>query len=264
MIACGAAARGEIVGWFAPDYKRLSEAYEQIARILEPITKRSNKMEGIIRTVHGDGHIEFWTLQDESAGRSRKYHKVIIDEAAFTKPNMMAIWERSIEPTLLDYTGKCLVISNTNGIAEDNFLYQICEPDEKRPPGIPGANHGFVEFHATSSQATIYSSAIVGSPGGNGNWGGIVQQVTNIQTLTSKDGTVPCGCFEFGPSTSGAVDASGVADYNAVFQAVTSDPLFGFLCWALDTVGPNLMVNSTTSLVTGWGTAAAAQIALNT
>jgi hypothetical protein len=151
-IACDGAAKGQIIGWFAPDSKRLSEAYAEIADTLRPITKRSSKMEGIIRTVKGDGHIDFWTLLDESAGRSRKYHKVIIDEAAFTKPNMMQIWERSIEPTLLDYTGKCLVISNTNGVSEDNFLHQICEPDDIRPPGAPGKNYGFVEFHAPSRE----------------------------------------------------------------------------------------------------------------
>jgi hypothetical protein len=150
VIACDAAIKGKIVGWFAPDYKRLSEAYAEIADTLLPVTKRSSKMEGIIRTINGEGHIDFWTLLDESAGRSRKYHVVIIDEAAFTKPNMMAIWERSIEPTLLDYTGKCLVVSNTNGVAEDNFLHQICEPDHIRAPGEPGHNYGFVEFHAPS------------------------------------------------------------------------------------------------------------------
>jgi hypothetical protein len=151
MVACKGAWNGELVGWFAPDYKRLSEAYEQIVHVLKPIILRSNKMEGIIRT-EGGGQIEFWTLLDEQAGRSRKYHTVIIDEAAFTKPNMMAIWERSIEPTLLDYTGKCLVISNTNGVSEDNFLYQICEPDDKRPLGTPGKNFDFVEFHAPSKE----------------------------------------------------------------------------------------------------------------
>ena len=70
-------------------------------------------------------------LEDENAGRSRKYHRVIIDEGAFTKPKQMIdTWERSIMPTLLDYNGRALVMSNTSGIDPDNFLYAICH--EKR------------------------------------------------------------------------------------------------------------------------------------
>ena len=149
IISCDGAIKGQLIGWFAPDYKRLSEAYNEIVNTIEPVKMSSSKMEGAIRTIRG-GRIDFWTLLDESAGRSRKYHKVIIDEAAFTKPNMMGIWEKAIEPTLLDYSGKCIVTSNTNGIAEDNFLYQICEPDAKRKPGEPGPRYGFTEFHATS------------------------------------------------------------------------------------------------------------------
>lgn len=162
VIACDAAMKGKIIGWFAPDYKRLVETYAEIESTLEPVTRQASQMKGIIRTIKGDGHIDFWTLLDESAGRSRKYHIVIIDEAAFTKPNMMAIWERSIEPTLLDYSGKCLVISNTNGIAEDNFLHQICEPHDIRPPGTPGKRYGFVEFHAPSHDNPYVPSHRVG------------------------------------------------------------------------------------------------------
>jgi hypothetical protein len=37
-IACDGAAKGQIIGWFAPDYKRLSEAYAEIADTLRPIS----------------------------------------------------------------------------------------------------------------------------------------------------------------------------------------------------------------------------------
>ena len=73
------------------------------------------------------------------AGRA-EYHRVIINEAAFTNPNMMDIWEKSIKPTLLDYGGSALVLSNTNGIDAQNFFWRICNQPE----------HGFVEYHAPS------------------------------------------------------------------------------------------------------------------
>lgn len=140
-IAADRAIKGGLVGWFAPDYKRLSEAYHEIVNVMAPVLSASSKVDGVIRTITG-GRIDFWTLEDESAGRSRKYHLAIIDEAAFTKPNMMDIWRKSIQPTLLDYKGKALVMSNTNGIDSENFFWRVCNEPE----------HGFVQYHAPSRQ----------------------------------------------------------------------------------------------------------------
>jgi hypothetical protein len=110
-----------------------------IADTLDPVKKRSSKTEGMIQTING-GRVEFWSLEDENAGRSRKYHRVIFDEFAFTKPKTIEIWRRSVRPTLVDYRGRALVMSNTNGIDADNAFYEICHNPE----------HGFVQFHAPS------------------------------------------------------------------------------------------------------------------
>lgn len=138
VLASDAAIKRSPVGWFAPSYKVLSEAYNEIADLLHPIRSSASKIDGVFRTTTG-GRIDFWTLENERAGRSRKYKLVIIDEGAFTKSNMMSIWEQAIKPTLLDLGGKCIVASNTNGVDPENFLYQICH-DEK---------YGFAQFHAT-------------------------------------------------------------------------------------------------------------------
>lgn len=137
-IVCDDVARGELVGWFAPDYKTSSEAYNEMEEILEPIKKSPSRQGSVLRTRTG-GRMDFWTLDNERAGRSRKYHRVVIDEAAFTdNETMMGIWEKSIKPTLLDYGGRALVLSNTNGIDTTNFFWRIC--NEK--------SYGFAEFHA--------------------------------------------------------------------------------------------------------------------
>jgi hypothetical protein len=125
------------VGWFVPQYKILAEAYNEIADILHPIKENASKIDGIYR-VAGGGRIDFWTLENERAGRSRKYHTVIIDEAAFTKPNMLHIWNTSIKPTLLDYGGDAWVLSTPNGMNDDNFFYRIGEDPELN----------FVDHHA--------------------------------------------------------------------------------------------------------------------
>lgn len=136
-IAVDGAVKRESIGWFAPDYKISSEAYTEVKEMLEPVLRTSSQTAGVMRTTTG-GRIDFWTLENERAGRSRKYHKVIIDEGAFTKPNMMDIWNKSIKPTLLDYRGRAIVLSNTNGIDPQNFFWRICNQPE----------HGFKVFHA--------------------------------------------------------------------------------------------------------------------
>ena len=141
IIACDGAAHGELIGYFAPDYKRLTEIKLEAANILRPIRQFPSGGSDIIRTTTG-GCIDFWTLEDVHAGRSRKYHKVIIDEAAFAKPNMMDIFEKSIKPTLLDFRGDAVVLSNTNGAVPDQFFWQICNEDK----------HGFTQYHAPSHQ----------------------------------------------------------------------------------------------------------------
>lgn len=139
-MACEMAIAGKLVGWFAPEYKFLSEAYSDIVDYLSPLIYRSSRMDGVIRLTTG-GRIDFWSLDNPRAGRSRRYHQVIIDEAAFCKPEMVDVWERSIEPTLLDYQGAALATSNTNGDDPTNFFWKLCHEKEK---------YGFAEYWAPS------------------------------------------------------------------------------------------------------------------
>lgn len=139
-IICDGAARGENWGLFAPDYKITSETYRDIFEILDPITVSASKIDGVIRLI-GGGRVDFWTLNNPRAGRSRKYHGVIIDEAAFAGPDMGDIWTKSIKPTLLDYRGVGWALSTPSGKDDENWFYSICNDPAS----------GFVEFHAPSS-----------------------------------------------------------------------------------------------------------------
>ena len=139
-------AQGYECAWMAPQHKTWSEVYPEITRMLGPILERSSKTSGVIRTKTG-GRQDFWSLENGIAGRSRRYHRVVIDEAAFTKDgdnktdgSMMEIWEKSIKPTLYDYGGEVLVCSNTHGKNSENFFYNICEDPQ----------YGFGTFHATT------------------------------------------------------------------------------------------------------------------
>jgi hypothetical protein len=139
-IAVRYLAEGKNVGWFAPSYKLLSEAYSEIREMLGDMITSASQMSGVIRVATG-GRIDFWSLENERAGRSRRYHVVMLDEVAFAKNNMMKIWDTAIKPTLLDYRGHCWAGSTPNGIDSDNFFWRICNEPE----------HEFVDFHAPTS-----------------------------------------------------------------------------------------------------------------
>jgi hypothetical protein len=60
------------------------------------------------------GSVEFWSLENPLAGRSRKYAVVIIDEAAFNR-NLWQSWTEAIRPTLTDLKGSAWFMSTPKG-----------------------------------------------------------------------------------------------------------------------------------------------------
>ena len=134
------ALKGKQVGLFAPEHRFLIEPFSTIRSVLGDAIKSSSEMKGEIN-VYGGGKIDFWSLDNPNAGRGRKYHLAIVDEAAFAKTNLVEQWRRNIRPTLVDYRGGAVVCSNTNGADDQNFFWQICNQK----------NLGFYDFHAPSS-----------------------------------------------------------------------------------------------------------------
>ncbi len=123
-----------------------SEVYMDLVQMLGPILDSSSRTPPVIRLSNG-GRIDFWSLENPIAGRGRRYRRIVIDEAAFTKDggnrsddSMMALWEKGIKPTLFDYGGEALVCSNSAGRNPDNFFYNVCTDTQ----------YGFHEFHATT------------------------------------------------------------------------------------------------------------------
>jgi hypothetical protein len=139
-------ARGLECAWFAPQHNTWSEVYSAIVDTFRPILGQASKSAAVIRLKTG-GRLDFWTLGNAIAGRGRRYHRIVIDEAAFTKEgdntlddSMMGLWEKAIKPTLFDFGGEALVCSNSNGKDPENFFYNICIDPKS----------GFTEFHATT------------------------------------------------------------------------------------------------------------------
>ena len=138
--------QGEECAWFAPQHMTWIEVYSELTQMLGPILDTSSRAPPVIRLSNG-GRLDFWSLENPIAGRGRRYRRIVIDEAAFTKDgdnrsddSMMALWEKGIKPTLFDYVGEALVCSNCAGKNPDNFFYNICTDPQ----------YGFHEFHATT------------------------------------------------------------------------------------------------------------------
>lgn len=108
-----AVGRGRPVGWFAPQYKLLDEAWREVRRKLAPIADRHDSQQHRIE-FYGGGSVDFWTLESPDAGRGRKYALAIVDEAAMAR-NLEEAWTAAIRPTLADLRGSAWFLSTPKG-----------------------------------------------------------------------------------------------------------------------------------------------------
>jgi hypothetical protein len=118
-------------GWFAPEYKLLSEAWRDIKSLCHDVIRHANDQERRIELITG-GVIEAWSFdRNPNAGRSRKYHRVVIDEAAHAD-NLETVWTKAVRPTLTDYKGDAWFLSSPNG---ENYFHQLWKRGESGEPG---------------------------------------------------------------------------------------------------------------------------------
>ena len=109
----GGVLAGQPVGWFAPTYKLLDDAWRAALVALRDGVVNTDKQQRRIEFSAG-GVLDMWTTSDENCGRSRKYALVIIDEAGL-EPNLQAVWEQSISPTLTDLRGGAWFLGTPRG-----------------------------------------------------------------------------------------------------------------------------------------------------
>jgi hypothetical protein len=135
-VAVPSALDGNPVGWFAPTYKLLDEAWHMACELLAPFgaSVQVSKQERQIRLPSG-GVIDFWTLASSTAetsraGRGRKYADVIIDEAAHA-PYLEQDWTKAIRPTLADLRGRAWFPSTPYG---HNYFWRLWTKGQAEDP----------------------------------------------------------------------------------------------------------------------------------
>jgi predicted phage terminase large subunit-like protein len=107
------ALNGYPVAYAAPTYRLMGAMWDDLKHTLKPVIRSSNASNHRIELVNG-GSIDLWTLQDEDAGRSKKYSLIVVDECAHVK-NFEPIWHKSLRPTLSDLVGSAWFLSSPNG-----------------------------------------------------------------------------------------------------------------------------------------------------
>ncbi len=149
-MAVKTSVKGGKVGWFSPKYKLNLPSYKRILKMSYPQMASRSKIDQVIEMKKG-GIVEFWTLEDEDAGRSRDYDLVIIDEGSLVESGLQDIWEQAISPTLLDRAGKAVMAGTPKGINPENYFYNACTDK----------NLGWHEFHAPTSKNPTLDPASV-------------------------------------------------------------------------------------------------------
>lgn len=127
--AVEALEKGKPVGWFAPDYKYLDEAFLSIRQDFTDVgmVESSDATKRVIRLCNG-GVLKAWTLDNPDAGRGDKYALAIVDEAAMVK-GLIGVLNASILPTLIDLKGDLWLMSTPRGMAND--FYRLYSKNEE-------------------------------------------------------------------------------------------------------------------------------------
>lgn len=122
QLAIDYAIDGKEVGWFAPTYRFLADPWRDVEQILEKAILSIGRQEKRIELVSG-GSIDFWSLDSVNAGRGRRYHRVIIDEAGIVR-DLGPAWQETIRPTLADLKGDAWFLGTPKG---RNFFHRCFE-----------------------------------------------------------------------------------------------------------------------------------------
>jgi hypothetical protein len=111
------ALKGGQVAYITPTYGLAEVFFERLSKVL-PFKSNIKKLKIYCPN---EGSIEFFTGERLDNLRGRKFHLVIVDEAAFIA-DLEDGWNNSIRPTLTDYEGKAVFLSTPRG---KNFFYSL-------------------------------------------------------------------------------------------------------------------------------------------
>lgn len=110
---------GEICAYMTPTNKMADEVWREMKLMLAPVIRDKSEQARRMTLITG-GIIDFWSLDNPDAPRGRKYHRVVMDEAAQIVSDYAFTYV--VRPTLLDYKGRLVIATTPNGL---NWVYTL-------------------------------------------------------------------------------------------------------------------------------------------
>ena len=168
-LTADVALAGLPVGWFAPKYKNLNEQWITAKRLLGPLLESSDRQLMQMRLVTG-GVVDFWSLEDEDAGRGYKYKRIIVDEASLVV-GLEYIWEQTLRATLNDYRGDAWFFGTPKGYGYFHKLFV----KGQQPAGVwrswrfttadnPAISKDEIELARQDLPAAVFAQEYLGIP----------------------------------------------------------------------------------------------------
>jgi hypothetical protein len=215
LLATGLA--GYPAGWFAPTYKLLSEVWRECRGILAPLRPTVSEQEKRIE-LPTRGVLEFWSLDQTDAGRSRKYKRVVIDEAGIVR-DLDHAWQEAIRPALADLVGDAWFLGTPKGHNFFHRLYARGQAGERdwaswRLPtsANPAISPAEIEAARADMPPAAFNQEFMGIPAADGgnpfgmeSIAGCVGPLSardpvvfGVDLAKSEDWTVVCGLDEAG------------------------------------------------------------------
>jgi hypothetical protein len=119
--APGGLAQRFDVGWFAPTFQIMGEAWRSARAFLKPLIARTDSQMHRIELTNGAA-FDFWSLEGgDTVAIGRRYGLVLLDEAAKAR-YLEDAWNEAIRPTLTDAKGGAWFFSTPKG---RNFFWQM-------------------------------------------------------------------------------------------------------------------------------------------
>lgn len=139
IIAIDAMLNRKKVAYVVPEFSLAKDFFNQILDLLpQDLIKTQNKSDFQIDLITG-GSLKFFSGENLDSVRGRRYHCIVIDEAAKIA-DLQTAWATAIRPTLTDFKGNALFISTPKGT---NAFYALFLKGKEKVGG-------FESFHFTS------------------------------------------------------------------------------------------------------------------
>ena len=115
----------EQVGYFVPQYNLIKPIWDSLVSRCKQIIAKKDWTSKTIQFKTG-GEVEFWSMENPNAGRSRTYKRVIIDESSLQK-NLLDIVDQNLLATLAIKQGDFYAFGTPKGLKND--WYKLCHDD---------------------------------------------------------------------------------------------------------------------------------------